>query len=357
MLKYNLSHVKGLYFEITEDDGKGKEYDVQVVEADGKVIYSTKMKVNHWLRLERKYLSDLRVIVRYQGRTITEVSLLKELKGKRVFISYESKSLGDSIAWMPYCLEFQKHYECEVIVSTFKNFLFEKAYPELQFADRGVVVKNIVAMFELGWFWEKSKEPVNPVTIPLQQAASNILLLPFKEIQSKVYYEVKERPIKNKYICISIHSTSGCKYWDYWQELVDYLVSKGYEVIEVSNEASHLNNLTEFTDKSMPSTMNAIHHSEFVIGLSSGISWLSWAMNKQVVMISNFTESSHEFTSNCVRINNLSVCNSCWNDPMFRFDKGNWKWCPRMEDTPRAFECHKSISSKDVIQKISHLIN
>ena len=102
--------------------------------------------------------------------------------------------------------------------------------------------------------------------------------------------------------------------------------------------------------------MNVIHHSEFMIGLSSGLSWLSWAIGKHVVMISNFTEENHEFTSNCTRIVNKSVCNSCWNNPNFKFDKGDWSWCPVHKGTQRQFECHKSITGEMVINKIKELI-
>jgi autotransporter strand-loop-strand O-heptosyltransferase len=102
--------------------------------------------------------------------------------------------------------------------------------------------------------------------------------------------------------------------------------------------------------------MNVIHHSEFFIGLSSGLSWLAWALEKHVVMISNFTEENHEFTSNTTRITNTNVCNGCWNNPMFKFDKGDWNWCPEHKDTIRQFECHKSITPQMVINKIKHLI-
>ena len=102
--------------------------------------------------------------------------------------------------------------------------------------------------------------------------------------------------------------------------------------------------------------MNVIHHSKFLIGLSSGLSWLAWAMGKHVVMISNFTSSDHEFTSNCTRITNRSVCSGCWNKPEFKFDKGDWNWCPEHIGTPRQFECHTSITSKMVIDKIQNLI-
>lgn len=360
MIKYNLYHVKGLYFQITEDDGKGKEYDVSFLDrGENKIIYQTKMKVSHWARLERKYLSDISVIVRYEGRTITQVNFLDTLKGKRVFISFDSKALGDTLAWIPYCLEFQKHYECKVVVSTFKNFLFEKAYPELDFVERGTTVNDLAGMFQLGWFWDKHQEPINPILIPLQKSATNILNLPYKEIVPIIDFIPKERPMEEKYVCISIYSTSQCKLWYYWQDIIDFLNMKGYKVVEISNEnemmyqkTTDFKNLLMLSDKSLNNTMNVIHHSEFYIGLSSGLSWLAWGLRKKVYLISNFTAKDHEFTINTIRIVNEDVCNSCWHDPRFKFDKGNWMWCPKHEDTPRHFECHKMISSKQVINTI-----
>ncbi len=250
---------------------------------------------------------------------------------EKVFICFESKSLGDTLAWLPYCEEFAKKYRCEVIVSTFMNHLFEKSYPELKFVGRGIVVENIAGMFELGWFYDKKKEPEHPVTIPLQKAATNILNLEYSEIIPRLDFEPKERPVEGDYVCISIHSTAKLKYWDYWQELVDWLVGQGYNVVEVSKEASDLNNLTEIKDKSIPSVMNYLHHAKFYIGLSSGISWLAWAMRKTVFMIANFSTKDHEFQTDCIRITDESVCHGCWNNPMHRFNKGDWGWCPENE--------------------------
>ena len=108
-------------------------------------------------------------------------------------------------------------------------------------------------------------------------------------------------------------------------------------------------------DTSLENTINTIHHSEFFIGLSSGLSWLSWAIGKHVVMICNFSEDKHEFTTNCTRIVNKSVCNSCWNNPNFKFDKGDWYWCPINKGTENQFICQKSITSNMVINQIQHL--
>jgi autotransporter strand-loop-strand O-heptosyltransferase len=175
-----------------------------------------------------------------------------------VFISFESKALGDTLAWIPYCLEFARHYECKVIVSTFKNFLFEKSYPELEFVGRGEVVKDIIGMFEIGWYWDKQKEPVNPILIPLQQSASNILHIPHREIVPIIDFVPKERPMQEKYVCISMYSTSQCKLWYYWQEVIDFLVLQGYKIIEISKEndmmgqrTKDFNNLIELEDRSI----------------------------------------------------------------------------------------------------------
>jgi hypothetical protein len=44
-----------------------------------------------------------------------------------VFISFESSSLG--IPLLGYVLEFKIKHNCEVVLSTFWNKLFEESYP------------------------------------------------------------------------------------------------------------------------------------------------------------------------------------------------------------------------------------
>ena len=115
-------------------------------------------------------------------------------------------------------------------------------------------------------------------------------------------------------------------------------------VNQLATDIINIDGVDNISDDSIDNTTNVIYHSEFVIGLSSGLSWLSWALGKHVVMISNFTEANHEFNINCTRITNPLVCNGCWNNPKFKFDKGDWYWCPEHKGTERQFECHKTIS-------------
>jgi autotransporter strand-loop-strand O-heptosyltransferase len=301
------------------------------------------------MKIGIRYIGNFFVEVRNnKGSLKHRISFLQHLKGKRVFIAFGSSSLGDTIAWMPYCLEFKKKYQCDVTVSTFKNFMFESVYPELEFVEPGAVVHNIVAMPELGWHWDKDKEPVNPITIPLQKSACTILHLPYKEMRPRMLISHSKERV-DKYVCISVQSTAQLKLWDKWQEVIDMIITLGYEVYEVSKDECSLNSVINPADTSLEYTMELLARCEFYIGLSSGISWLAWAMEVPVVMIANFTEANHEFE--CIRVENRSVCNGCWNNPKFKFDKGNWNWCPEHEDTPRQFECHKTISVEDVLSK------
>jgi len=48
-----------------------------------------------------------------------------------------------------------------------------------------------------------------------------------------------DKQSSKKQVCIAIHGTAQSKYWnnkDGWQEVVDYLKSKGYEVLLISKE-------------------------------------------------------------------------------------------------------------------------
>jgi autotransporter strand-loop-strand O-heptosyltransferase len=348
-------HVNGFYLELKTDCEDS--FVVEIIDGKNTIIYKTTLKNNMYSKLSRQYFNGIKYRIYHQDILIKEESI--NFTNKKVYISFDSSSLGDTISWVPYCEEFRKKHNCEVVVSTFKNFLFEKTYPNLKFVKPGDVVNNIHGMFKIGWFYDNNLEPEYPSSIPLQKAITNILGLPFQEIESKVHFKLKSRPIQEKYVCIATNSTAGCKLWNYpngWEILSETLIKQGYKLINISQNGDKIKGVQNLKDDSMENTMNVIHHSEFVIGLSSGLSWLSWALGKHVVMISNFTEPDHEFTLNCTRITNPEVCNGCWNNPMFKFDKGDWNWCPEHKGTERHFECHKSITPEMVINKMQHLI-
>ena len=320
------------------------DYRVVFYDGEGVVQYENTIKSNHWVKLNRQYFTNWTIKVFENGEMVYANYL--HLNGKRVYIAFESKSLGDSIAWMPYVEEFRKKHQCTVICSTFWNHLFD--YPEIEFVEPGNVVPNLYALYRIGYFDNLDKNPCKPTQIPLQKTAAAILGLYFVEMAPSIAYK-PEVPKMGKYVTIATNSTSGCKFWtkEGWQALINWLVSEGYEVYNVSKELNPFDNCTQITTPSLESKMDWIAGSSFFIGLSSGLAWLAWSMGKQVVMISNFTEDWNEFS--CIRITNKDVCHGCWQDTPF--DPSDWNWC-KHKGTNRQFECHTSITADMVIAEI-----
>jgi autotransporter strand-loop-strand O-heptosyltransferase len=356
-VKFITHFVNGPFLEI--QNNIDKEYYVEFIATDGSIAYSTKLRSNMWTRASRQYYEDWTINVYLDDEIVYTEKL--NLKGSRVYIAIDSSALGDNLAWVPYIDEFRKEHNCHVICSTFKNDLFESQYPDIEFVNPGSEVNNILAMYMLGWFYDLNKEPTKPNIPSLQEHACNILGLDFTEIRPKLNMDISYRPISEKYITIGPTTTLGCKEWSYpngWQELVDYLNGLGYKVAVITKEQTPwLNNVLDWTgDHPLQTRINQLYHSEFYIGLGSGLSWLSWSVGKPTVMIANFSKEGHEFTSNCIRITNKSVCNGCWNNPNFTFDKGDWYWCPVNKGTEDQFICQKSITPQMVIEQISHLL-
>src|SRR6056300_1157504 len=131
-----------------------QEYLVDFVNQDtGKSEYSVNLQNNHWGKSFHKFFINWDIQIKDNfGKVIT--SYKYNAAGKRVYIACGSKSLGDTLAWFPYALEFQKKHKCHVIVSTFWNKFFKNKYPELDFVEPGETVPNIYAMYELGWYYE-----------------------------------------------------------------------------------------------------------------------------------------------------------------------------------------------------------
>jgi autotransporter strand-loop-strand O-heptosyltransferase len=336
----NQHFVDGPFLEI-----KGisdSDFKVQFLDEKGSIYYENTIKSNCWVKLNRQYFTKWTTKVWQDGHLIYKNTL--NLANKTVFISIESKSLGDSMAWIGYCEEFRKKHKCHVIVSSYWNKILD--YPNLEFVEPGSLV-NCYAMYRIGYFYNENKEPIEPNKIPLQQAASNILGLEFAEIVPTLRYS-KENPNLGRYVTIATNSTAQCKFWqrEDWQMLINWLTESGYKVINVSKEKNPFINCEALEDTSILNTMNIIANAEFQVSLSSGLSWLAYGLGTYVFMISNFTSEDYEFTINCTRIVNPKVCHNCWSE--YRLDAGKWDWCPRQKN----FECHTSITADLVINKL-----
>jgi autotransporter strand-loop-strand O-heptosyltransferase len=369
--KFIANFINGPTLEIK--DSIDKEYNVKFLNQDNnRIYYKTKLKNNHWASSSFEYFINWKIIVEdLNGNLIHEH--LYNAENKRVFISFESKAIGDTLAWFPYVKEFQTKHKCQVIVSTFHNSFFKEKYPELTFSDKGSIVHNIYAQYNIGWFYEKDnkinykKNPTNFRLQPLQKACTSILGLEYKEIKPLVSFKNVGSTIEEDYVVIAPHGSAHAKYWNYpggWQIIIDYLNSKGYKVAIITKEPldngwhdSKLGGtLTGVIDKtgdySLKDRANDIMNSKAFIGIGSGLSWLSWTLNTKTILISGFSEDYSEMES-CERISPTSpdICKGCYNYQ--RLDAGDWEWCPEHKNTFRQFECTKSILPSTVINSIN----
>ena len=337
-----------------------KTYNIEFIDgSSNKTIYETSINNGMWTQCSKKWYIPW--IIKINGK----IEHTFDLTNKEVKISFESKSIGDTIAWTPQVVEFAKKYKCKVTVSTFHNEWFENlsSYKDIKFLPPGIP-GDFYAHYKLGWFqtnndWDEGNYHLNkPNTIPLIQATTDMLGLPYKEINYGVDFKPKKRPIKSKYICVGPRSTAGLKEWphEYWTQLAKMLNDEGYEVVNISYEGFTSPNIIDKPKLNWEDTYNYLYHADLFIGLGSGLSWFNWAIEKHTVMINNFLPYGYEFTKNLTKIEDYSVCNNCWVDKKFVFDKGKWDWCPRHQGTLSQHICHKSITPITVFNQIKYIL-
>jgi len=229
-----------------------------------------------------------------------------------------------------------------------------------------MVAHNIYSMYKIGWFYKDNgfdiaKNPNDFRKEPLQKTASDILGLEYKEVRPLLNIPNVE---KKKKVGIGLHSTCQAKYWNNptgWQEVVDYLISLGYEVVLYSKEGDgymgnfHPHGITKFEAGSIERLIEEMASCEFFVGLGSGLSWLAWACKLPVVLISGFSEEYSETVTDTYRVINKNVCNGCFN--RHRLNASDWNWCPDHKGTERQFECTKQITSEMVIEQINKITN
>ena len=356
--------VNGPYVEI-----KGnlpKEYLIKFIDTlTNKVIYETSIKNNMWTRSNVQYFVNWKIEVWEDGNLFFQHEY--NAKGKRVFVAMDSKALGDTLAWIPMVDEFRKKHQCELILSTFHNKMFEDQYTDIEFVEPGTTVSNLYSMFALGLFYNEDgsinlfKNPNNFREQPLQKMASDILGL--DPIEVKPLLPQKDVQKDDKLITIAIHGTAQPKYWNNpkgWQDVVDWLNSRGYTVKLLSREDDnymgnkHPTGIIKHPAGTLESVMDEMRKSKAFIGIGSGLSWLSWGLGTKTVLISGFSYDWAEM-QDCVRITPpKDKCGGCFN--RMKLDAGDWNWCPDHKGTERQFECTKSITSEMVIKELEKFL-
>ncbi|MFZ2727338.1 MAG: autotransporter strand-loop-strand O-heptosyltransferase [Methylococcaceae bacterium] len=351
------------------------KWQVRLTDMDtGNIVYETHIEGGS-INSAKRYFIRFRIEVWESGNQILTHEYCAN--NQQVLIQFPIGTLGDTVGWLPYAIKFQQQHHCQLTcaIAEWLIPLFENAYPDIRFiTHEQVKPEQFYATYRLGLFFDDDANIYQPCDfrlVGLHRTAGYILGVDPTEQPPRVVLADNSRPIAEPYVCIATQSTTQCKYWNNpngWRDIILFLKENGYRVICIDQKPvhgggiiwNHLPHGAEDETGNRPLMERArwLKHAEFFIGLSSGLSWLAWAMEIPVVMISGFTHPTNEFATP-YRIINYHACNSCWNDNRLRFNHYDFLWCPRHANTQRQFECTRLITVdavKTIIERLPSFI-
>lgn len=351
------------------------EWTVRLTDRDtGNILYEAKL-ASGLVNSTARYFVRFRIEVLQGGQSVIDHEY--QAQDRSVLIRFPVDTLGDVIGWFPFVVKFKDKHRCRLTVAMERRLadLLRDAYPDIEFiALDEVVPERYYATYTIAVFFKngtihdhKPYLPSDVRFVGLHKAAAYVLGVDPAEERPRIRLPDDSRPIKEPYVCIGVQSTLQAKYWNNpsgWSDIVRFLKSAGYRVLCIDQKPLHGKGdvwtrmppeAEDFTgDQPLVERARYLKHAEFFVGLSSGLSWLAWAMEIPVVMISGVTHPLNEF-ENPYRVINYHVCNSCWNDPKGTFNRNDFMSCPRHQNTPRQFECTRLITAdqvKSVIRSI-----
>jgi autotransporter strand-loop-strand O-heptosyltransferase len=329
----------------------------------GNTVFETELKIGR-VNSTKRYFVRFRIEAWQDGKSV----FVHEYSAadREVLIQFPVGTLGDTMGWFPYAVKFKERHGCKLTCAMSEKLipLFRDAYPDIAFATHEEVKpERYYATYSIGLFFDDKDctyQPCDFRLVGLHRTAGYILGVDPAEVPPRIALPDESRPIAEPYVCIAAQSTTQAKFWNNptgWREVVKFLQDAGYRVVCIDQKPTHGTGIVwnhipygaedETGDKPLVERARFIKHAAFFIGLSSGLSWLAWAMGTPVVMISGFTHPLNEFATP-YRVVNYHACNGCWNDPHHRFDHKDFLWCPRHKDTPRQFECTRLITVEHV---------
>jgi len=279
---------------------------------------------------------------------------LTSFEGKVILMHLDSFCLGDTICFSSLIDCFIDYHKPKyVYVSTFFPHLLKSNNPKYEFINANQdKFYEVDKLLDVGY----DKKKMSHTFGGMFYAAKDTMKLPQNTKPGKPPVIPKKRIVIPNKVTMGPETIKEISQWNFngidgWQEVVNGLKSVNFDVYNVSYENTM--NLQNVIGIHGHDDINvAIDHiisSRFFVGLSSGLSWLAWAYDVPVVMISNFTRKENEF--DCFRVDNTSICNSCFN--IFPNIKSK---CPLFLGTERENECHNLITPQDVINKINEVI-
>jgi autotransporter strand-loop-strand O-heptosyltransferase len=294
--------------------------------------------------------------------------------GQHILIRMELGGLGDQIAWVGHAIAFARRHQAHLTcaLQAFVIPLFRDAHPDVTFlTPEAVDPTRFYATYKLFIFYnddDRHWQPSDYRYVGLARMGAYHLGLQPIERRPEITIDGGGPPIAGPYVCIATQATTQNKYWNNpfgWQKTIAFLKSRGFRVVcidaETQNGHAPLWNIMpagaedQTGRRSLTERARWLRHAQFFIGVSSGLSWLAWAVGIPVVMISGFTHPLNEFETP-YRVINWHACNSCSNDVRHQLDTSDFFWCPRHKGTDRIFECSRLITPEQVILTVERLL-
>jgi autotransporter strand-loop-strand O-heptosyltransferase len=333
----------------------------------GNILFETELKAGR-VNSTKRYYIRFRLEIWQRGESVLVHDY--SAAGRDVLLRFAVDSLGDPLAWFPYAVRFKDQHHCRLTCTMSSKIieLLRDSYPDITFLpETEVVPENFYATYTLALYYQqgviydhKDCVPCDFRYVGLHRAAGYILGVNPAEEPPRIALTDDSRPIVEPYVCVAVQSSFQSKYWNNpsgWSEIVSFLKEAGYRVVCIDQKPTHGKGLVwnhiphgaedQTGDRPLLERARWLKHAELFIGLSSGLSWLAWAMRVPVVMISGVTHPTNEFATP-YRVINYHACNSCWNDPLAAFDRFDFMTCPRHKGTQRQFECTRLITADHV---------
>lgn len=168
---------------VSIDGSDNSIYEVIFKDSDSEIIhYTTKIKCGEWARCNIEYFANWEISVFRDGKLYYQEDF--SLEGENVLIDITSNSLGDNLAYIPYCEEFRKKHNCNVFVKCNISKILD--YPDLNFVKSHE--GKYYSSYKISWFYigEKVNLMMHPVDFrpqPMQKTATDILGLDYVELK------------------------------------------------------------------------------------------------------------------------------------------------------------------------------
>ena len=293
---------------------------------------------------------------------------------KKVKVFFRGSGLGDTIGWMGQVEKYQKRTGSEVDVFCRFNDIFGSKdlniYPKNSPLMEGHYDESFIIDYYNWLRPEGLNNEVKDIKVSgLMQIASEILgFEDFEEIKPVLKIKQKNIKLKRRIVTMASLSTMQQKLWNHkggWNKVISHLNKKNIDTLSIDGHSQFgagfpLGDIPAYnkipsaskdkTGLSIQKAANYIQKSIFFMGLTSGLSWLAWALDKPVVMVLGAVASDYHFSPSPYTIQNKSVCHDCWRKHNPKFE--DWYWCP--ED--KNFECTREITPEMVIEKIDKLL-